>query len=70
MAMTYFRADNTADLTPGDRAIINRAARKLVREGMSPTVKWLSCVRQSYSPGMSANDVAAAVEREIERLHP
>ena len=70
MVMTYFRTDNTADLSSEDRAVINRSARKLVKDGMSPTQKWLSCVRQFYKSGMSANDVVAAVNAERDALRP
>ena len=65
MARNWFRADNTADLTGGDRAIINRAARILVDcHNMSPTVRNLSSVRVNYRAGLSAKDVVHLVNCE------
>lgn len=59
---TWFRPDNTADLSKSDLAIINRATRHLVSShSLCPSHQWLSVIRQTYRPGMSAADVIEAV---------
>lgn len=69
MARTWFTLDNTSGMTPADLSIINRATRLLIdQHNMSPTERWLSTVRQLYVPGMSAVDLARAVNAKREAL--
>lgn len=54
-ARSWFRLENTSDLTKEDLAILNRAMRSLVdNHNLSPTSRWLMEVRTTYKPGMSA----------------
>lgn len=72
MAMRrWFRPDNTSDLTLSDLAIMNRATRHLVdHHGMSPTIKWLGVVRQTFAPHMTARVLIQAVNEIREEARP
>ena len=63
MARNWFRPDNCQiGVTAEDIPILNRATRRLVdHHNLSPSEKWLFVIRQTYKPGMSANDLIAAV---------
>ena len=61
MAMIWFTKETCTmgpEMSDVDLAIINRAARHLVRShNMSLTVRSLGAIRQIYRPGMSAREV-------------
>ena len=67
--MRYFTPQNTtigSHIEPADLSIMNRAAQNLVRDGMSPTARWLGAIRAAYKRGMSAREVIEAVNAERE----
>jgi hypothetical protein len=62
MARKWFFIETSIGVNADDISILNRAARHLVdSHNLSPTVRWLSAIRDAYKPGMSAADVIAAV---------
>lgn len=62
MARKWYLLEKSIGVTQEDLIILNRAARHLVDNyNMSPTVRNLSLVRDTYKPGMSAAEVIEAV---------
>ena len=57
-ARVWFTADTSPSILPVDRAILNRAARRLEDAGVKITNAVLTELNMTYKPGMSALDLA------------
>lgn len=61
-ARIFFMPENSAGLTAADCRVLNTAARAAFPPQTPPPFSYLTKLRTTYRPGMSANDLLNQIE--------